>query len=210
MVMDISAFRLKKAIVGQSGQTASMIRGNLLYKTAAFICLFTAAVLISACRNLEISGGAFELSKSEVLSRVWLAQVVGVTDGDTIKVRLQGQGEQIKIRLYGIDAPEKGQPYGRKSREFLVELAVIGATVTIEPVNFDRYGRLVAIIYSSDGHCLNSAMVEAGLAWVYPQYCRQPICDSWNAAEHQARQSGLGLWHDQHPAPPWEWRKSHR
>ena len=172
-----------------------------------FMALTLAISTVSACRSLEVSGGAFELTRAEILSKPWPAQVVGVTDGDTLKVRLQGEGEQIRIRLYGIDAPEKGQPFGRKSREFLMSLAPMGATVTVEPINFDRYGRLVAIVYAPDGTCLNLAMLNAGLAWVYPQYCQMPVCKSWNDAEQQARNSQTGLWAGEIILSPWEWRK---
>jgi Micrococcal nuclease (thermonuclease) homologs len=187
------------------------MKQQLFYKIRAIFYLVTVATLavivMSACRHLEVAGGALELPRAEILSKTWPAQIVGITDGDTVKVRLQGEGDQIKIRLYGIDAPEKGQPFGRKSREFLMELTLIGSTITVEPVNFDRYDRLVAILYDADGRCLNQALVEAGLAWVYPRYCRQPVCASWSRAEELARRNRTGLWTETSPTPPWEWRK---
>src|SRR5210317_295356 len=79
-------------------------------------------------------------------AHAWMAKVVSVTDGDTIKVFNAEQG-QVKIRLYGIDTPEKGQPYGKAAGKYLASL-IAGATVEVEIVTTDRYGRTVGIIWS--------------------------------------------------------------
>jgi len=91
-------------------------------------------------------------------------KVVGVTDGDTIKVLLRGKA--VKIRLNGIDCPERKQPFGRKARIFTSEL-VAGKVVKVEKVDTDRYGRMVANVYLPEGRMLNQELVRAGLAWWY-------------------------------------------
>ena len=86
-------------------------------------------------------------------------RVVGVTDGDTIKVLHNGKAE--KIRLHGIDCPEKGQPFGSKAKQFTSEL-VFGKTVTVHVTDMDRYGRTVADVVLPDGRVLNRELVAAG------------------------------------------------
>jgi len=86
-------------------------------------------------------------------------RVVGVTDGDTIKVLHNGRAE--KIRLHGIDCPEKGQPFGSKAKQFTPEL-VFGKTVTVHVIDMDRYGRTVADVVLPDGRVLNRELVAAG------------------------------------------------
>lgn len=133
-------------------------------------------------------------------------EVVGVTDGDTIKVILRG--EQVRVRLHGIDAPERKQPFGQASTRMLGEF-LRGRQVTIEPTSTDRYGRTVALVYAGD-MCANEAMVQMGAAWVYPQYCRQDYCREWYQEQQQARALAQGLWRDAEPVAPWQWRKDRR
>ena len=137
-------------------------------------------------------------------AHAWMAKVVSVTDGDTIKVFNADQG-QVKIRLYGIDTPEKAQPYGKAAGKYLASL-IAGATVEIESVTTDRYGRTVGII-SDSGTNINQEMVQAGYAWVYQRYCDKPFCDYWLALENEAKTGKLGLWQEPDPVPPWEWRR---
>lgn len=131
------------------------------------------------------------------------ARVVGVLDGDTITIVRAGRQE--RIRLYGIDAPENRQAYSRASAKTLGEM-LRGKTVAVEAMETDRYGRTVARIWA-DGREVSAAMVAAGMAWVFPKYCRQAYCDEWRQAEQRARAAGVGLWRDKHPQPPWEWRR---
>jgi endonuclease YncB( thermonuclease family) len=135
------------------------------------------------------------------------ARVIGITDGDTIKV-LTADKQQIKIRLYGIDCPERRQAWGNRAREAASE-AVFGKDVYIYPVNTDRYGRVVAIVAAPGQENLNAWLVKSGLAWVYPQYCKRPeICDRLRALEQEAREDKIGLWADKNPVAPWEWRRN--
>jgi endonuclease YncB( thermonuclease family) len=132
-------------------------------------------------------------------------RVVRVADGDTITIQTEAQG-QVKVRLYGIDCPEGGQAFGRAARREMVRL-VDGREVTVEPVDVDRYKRTVGIVTVS-GQDAGGEMVKAGLAWVYPQYCkRADICQGYREAEEAARGERRGLWQEREPVPPWDWRK---
>src|SRR5438094_4600286 len=96
-------------------------------------------------------------------------RVVGVTDGDTIKVMHNGRAE--KIRLYGIDCPEKRQAFGTKAKQFTSGQA-FGKDVTVQVKDTDRYGRTVGIVILPDGRSLNEELVYQGLAWWYRKYSK--------------------------------------
>jgi micrococcal nuclease len=127
-------------------------------------------------------------------------QVVGVTDGDTIDVLHNGQAE--RIRLNGIDCPEKGQAYGKKAKQFTSTL-VFGKEATVQGFRKDRHGRTVANVVLPDGTNVSRERVRAGLAWWYRQYSKD---ESLGALEEEARQAKRGLWADPNPVPPWEVR----
>jgi len=131
--------------------------------------------------------------------------VVKVTDGDTITV-LTEDHQQVKVRLYGIDAPEKKQPFGSKCTDYLRELVGM-KNVEIEEIDKDRYGRTVGLVTLPDGQVVNEKMVGAGLAWVYRQYCRKFFCSDWLKLEDDTKIAKKGLWLDKNPIAPWEWRK---
>ena len=82
----------------------------------------------------------------------------------------------------------------------------LGATVEVESVTTDRYGRTVAIVWSGEGN-INEQMVGSGYAWVYSKYCDRDFCSHWNDLEDKARSSRIGLWQESNPIPPWEWRR---
>lgn len=136
----------------------------------------------------------------------WPGQVVSVTDGDTIKV-LQ-DGRETKIRLYGVDTPEKKMAFGQKAKDFTSSM-VAGKVVDVEPVDQDRYGRTVGIVTVA-GRNLNEELVKFGFAWVYRQYCRRGECSTWLKEEGQARAARIGLWVDPAPVPPWDWRRKNK
>jgi endonuclease YncB( thermonuclease family) len=129
-------------------------------------------------------------------------KVVGVTDGDTITVLHDGKAE--KIRLHGIDCPEKDQPFGTKAKKFTSTLA-FGQVVTVQAKDIDRYGRTIGIVILPDGRSLNNEIVKAGFAWWYKQYAPNDV--DLKGLESEARSNHLGLWQDSTPIPPWEWRK---
>jgi endonuclease YncB( thermonuclease family) len=132
------------------------------------------------------------------------AKVVGVSDGDTIKVLRDGK--QVRIRLYGIDAPEKGQPFGSKSKKFTIKFAA-NKTVEVEPIETDRYGRTVGLV-NVYGKSLNKALIRSGYAWVYRDYCKELFCYEWTKLEYIAKKAKTGLWIEPSPIPPWKWRKT--
>jgi len=110
----------------------------------------------------------------------------------------------ISVRLHGIDAPEKDQPYGIEARNSLKDL-VEGKTVELDVKAIDKYGRAVAFVYVG---CLNVNLeqVKRGLAWAYLEYLESSYISEYYSAEKEARNKGLGLWKQANPTPPWEWR----
>lgn len=132
------------------------------------------------------------------------ATVTRVIDGDTLVI-----DDDSKVRLYGIDCPERGQPGEAEAAQATSQL-VGGQTVQIENLYADRYGRTVAIVILESGGTLQEALLQKGMAWVAPRYCKRPECDSWRDLEQSARLARIGIWQDEHAVPPWEWRKQNR
>ena len=131
-------------------------------------------------------------------------RVVGVSDGDTIIVLRERHPE--KIRLQGIDAPEKGQPFGERAKQFASRLT-FDREVTVRVNGRDRYRRTIAEIVLPDGRSLNQELVRAGYAWWYRRYANDSVLAN---LELQARADRAGLWAGPNPVPPWEWRKIER
>lgn len=168
---------------------------NSLKSYAALTLAF--GILISpAIANLALAKSA------EPNDARYEAYVVGIADGDTITV-LTNQNEQVKIRLYGIDCPEKKQAFGTKARQFIADL-VFNKTVSIQPIQRDRYGRLVAKVYV-DNRDVGLTMIEYGYAWWYQQYAKKAT--DYKQAQAKARRQQLGLWADANPVAPWMFRK---
>lgn len=138
----------------------------------------------------------------------WPGKVVHVSDGDTVTVLTEDK-RQVRVRLYGVDTPEKGQARGRQASEFTKDLAAL-RIVDVQEMDVDRYGRLVGRITLPDGRVLNAELVASGWAWVYQDYCTTAECKAWLALEEHARRERLGLWQDRQPVPPWEWRRAKR
>lgn len=136
---------------------------------------------------------------------VLTGQVVRVADGDTITI-LTPERQQIKIRLAEVDAPEKKQAFGQQAKDFTSEL-VAGKVVSVQVRDTDRYGRTVGEVFLADGRSVNRLLVENGFAWWYRQYSRDA---SLGELEKNARAERRGLWQDQNPTPPWEWRRQKR
>ena len=128
----------------------------------------------------------------------FVGKVVSIHDGDTITV-LQGK-QQIKVRIFGIDAPELKQPYGKKSKQFLANL-IAGEVVEVEENGKDRYKRTIGTVYLGNTD-INAQMVENGYAWAYRKFSKK-----YTPQESKAKKQGLGLWRDKEPIPPWEWRR---
>ena len=138
------------------------------------------------------------------LSHALTGKVVSVADGDTITI-LDSAKAQHKIRLYGIDTPEKAQAFGNVAKKYTSKL-VYGKTVDVTTYDTDRYGRTVGVVIA-DGVNVNQSLIGAGLAWQYRKYCKASFCEDWLGLEKKAHQSKNGLWTDNNPVPPWEYRK---
>lgn len=134
-------------------------------------------------------------------------RVVRVIDGDTIEVLLSKPTQKkIKVRLYAIDAPERGQAFNVKARENLASL-VANKTVKLVVNRKDQYGRTVADVYLEDDTYVNAALIKAGYAWHYKEFSNDK---ELARLEVIARKQKLGLWHDVNPVAPWEYRKRKR
>lgn len=135
-------------------------------------------------------------------------EVVGVSDGDTIKVLHNGYPE--KIRLARIDCPEHNQAFGQRAKQFTSDCCFT-KTVTVLDSDHDRYGRTIGeiILPALPGEpyrrSLNVELVRAGLAWWYRKYA--PNAPDLQELENQARDNRLGLWSEPNPMPPWDFRK---
>jgi len=165
--------------------------------TAAFLLVLAASACSAAPNSFE-------------------ARVVGIADGDTLTV-LNSDKVPQKIRLAGIDAPEKGQAFGDRSKQNLSHW-VKDQTVRIEWTKVDQYGRLVSkVLVAPPGPCpatpcpatfdVNLEQISAGLAWHYKYYEKEQSDQdrrTYALAEQRAREQKLGLWRDANPLPPWE------
>lgn len=143
-------------------------------------------------------------------------RVVGIADGDTVTV-LDAKRRQHKIRVSGIDAPEKAQPFGKRSKENLSEL-VFGKDVLVEWIKKDHYRRIVGKIWVQPPDCprcgltldAGQAQLAAGMAWWYRKYANEQSPEDraqYEFEEFEARARRTGLWRDPEPVPPWEWRQ---
>lgn len=168
------------------------------------------SLLMAGCALSSLPPSSIEVKadsqSSQTSSKLIAGLVVGVTDGDTITV-LDDQRAQHTIRLAGIDAPEKAQAFGLRSKEHL-SLLVFGRRVLVETEKQDRYGRTVGKVIIN-GLDASLAMVVAGMAWHYKKYeSDQSITDRtlYSDAELVARRNRQGLWLDISPIEPWDYR----
>ena len=149
-------------------------------------------------------------NQQPLAANVLTGKVVRVVDGDTIYV-LDDTNNQHRIRLAGIDAPERNQAYGLASGKHLGSL-VAGKRVAIEHQKRDRYGRIVGKVWVNGvDACLEQ--IKAGLAWHYKYYQKEQSPEDrelYAEAENQARAERLGLWREKNPKPPWEHRRRYR
>jgi micrococcal nuclease len=132
-------------------------------------------------------------------------KVVSIADGDTFTL-LTPDNKQVKVRLHGVDCPERAQDFGQVARQKLSDL-VFNQPVKLEVMDTDRYGRTVAIVYTQNGTCINEELLKNGLAWHYKEYDDNA---DWTRLEQQARKAKVGLWSQRRPVAPWNWRKEKR
>jgi micrococcal nuclease len=169
---------------------------KLFSSMSSRLTIHIASALLVACCFLSISVGAATLT----------GKVIGISDGDTIDV-LDSSKTTHRIRLAGIDAPEKAQPFGQRSKEHLSD-SVFGKQVVVQGGKIDKYGRTVGKILVN-GFDANLEQVRAGFAWHYKAYASEQSADDrslYSAAEDKARAQHLGLWGEKKQMPPWEWR----
>ena len=131
------------------------------------------------------------------------AKVVGIKDGDTVVV-LDSLNNQTTLRLAEVDCPEKSQPFGTKAKQFTsdqIYLKKIKYVVT----DTDRYGRSIAMIYyDNDNRYLSAEIIKAGMGWHYKRYSTSTKLANF---EVKAKKDKIGLWVDNNPIAPWEWRR---
>ena len=171
----------------------------IIFLIAAIMCLPTATLL--ARKPIRTVDGI----------------VTQITDGDTVKLETD-EGTRLKIRLYGIDAPEtekinhrtgtvskQGQPYGEEAYRAL-KSKMLDGKVKVDIMAIDRYKRMVGIVYLNNRN-INLEMVREGWAWAYREYLDRPYASEYIDAESEARTKKLSLWQQPNPQPPWEFRK---
>lgn len=139
-------------------------------------------------------------------AKLLFGRVVGITDGDTVKVLL-AEKQQIKIRLAGIDSPEHDQAYGAKATQSLSDL-ILGQDVTLDCRKKKSFDREVCVVYFG-ANDINIEQVSRGMAWWARKYAHEQTAlqrGDYECAERDAKVQGRGLWADPNPIPPWEWR----
>lgn len=161
------------------------------------------------CRSLKaviVGAGVFAISALVFADVNLVGKVINVEDGDTLTV-LDDESRHHRIRIGGIDAPEKDQPYGGVSTAHLMELSH-GKLVTAECHKQDRYGRDVCTVWVN-GVDVGLVQLKAGFAWHYKKYASEQSPEQrqvYAKVEQEAREVTLGLWLQENPIPPWEWR----
>jgi micrococcal nuclease len=141
------------------------------------------------------------LARTQQLPKPFNGKVIKIVDGDTYDV-LTSDYKTIRIRMNGIDAPEKKQAFGQKSKDYLGGLC-FGKTVLVKPKSYDRNKRLIADTYTPDNKDLSREMVRAGYAWHFKKYSKDKnLADD----ENHARSVRAGLWTDNQPIAPWDFR----
>ncbi len=155
--------------------------------------------------RMVIPGYGAAYANAESGSEIY-GKVTKVSDGDTITVLAPEGDRKYKIRFYGIDAPESSQAFGKESGKALADM-IDGKFVTVKVANVDQYQRHVGKVYC-DGVYINLEMAKQGMAWHYYSYAPKDL-DIMHA-QQAAQRSGLGLWKEQRPQPPWEYRKQQK
>lgn len=153
-------------------------------------------------RYLLILLFAFSLAQFEAFAQRFTVKVVGVSDGDTFTA-INRDNLQLKVRIYGIDAPEKGQDFGNKAKQTLSDY-IFGQDVTIDVQSRDGWGRYISYVYTPDGKDVSLLMLKDGMAWHFKKY---DSTEEYSKAEEQAKKKKVGLWSVPNPVAPWDYRK---
>jgi endonuclease YncB( thermonuclease family) len=191
--------------LSKTADSASESAGNAWDATKGAVGKAKDATVEAAGKAKDATAGAVEKVKGKVrpAPKEFPATVLQVADGDTIVVRTADH-EQVKVRLYGIDAPESKQKGGAEATAALKPLQ--GQAVKVIEMNTDQDGQTVALV-EHEGRSVNLAQVSQGHAWHYGRYCQaEPICGQIQAAEAEAQKDKRGIWAEM-PVAPWEWRR---
>lgn len=160
------------------------------------------ALLFSSACSFDDDTGEYESQASKKPQR---ARVIKVKDGDSVLLRYADSTEK-EARLFGIDAPEYNQPFGREAIAILSKL-VYKKTVVVESKGVDRYQReIVLLVFDNQQTSINQQMIERGAAWVYTRYQKDR---AWLMSQKTAQQKSLGLWANSSAIAPWLWRERH-
>jgi micrococcal nuclease len=184
----------------------------LINKLSALTKLFSASNALIITSNVLILQ-ILLLATPACAGRTIEGMVRAVYDGDTVLLATREES-RLKVRLYGIDAPETrkpdrpGQPYGDISRRTLM-YKIMGRRIAAEIVDIDQYKRAVAVI-RYEGRDINREMVAEGMAWAYRQYLQGPYESEYINSENRARSRRAGIWRESNPQPPWEFRNGQK
>lgn len=170
-------------------------------KFPTLIILFIiSSLLYPSCESNNLSGKSLQINLNEINGKV-----VAIIDGDTYDILLEGN-KTVRIRMEGIDAPEKGMPFYKAAKKHLSALC-FGKTIRLEVHDEDSNDRKIAFSYLEDGRELSHEMLKAGMAWHFIKYNKDKDLAK---LESQARELKEGLWIDESPMPPWINRALHR
>jgi len=138
-----------------------------------------------------------------IAQQIVSGKVVKVADGDTITI-LTADFTQIKVRLHGIDCPERNQDFGNKAKQFTT-VQCIGKVVIVKVTDTDRYGRSIGVVALPNGTTLNKELLKAGLAWHYKHYDQSK---EYSDLETLARNQKIGIWSIPNAIAPWDFRRA--
>jgi micrococcal nuclease len=142
------------------------------------------------------------LSYGKGYIETYKGRVISVSDGDSVTVK--AKGKKIKLRLFGVDAPEKKQSYGKEAKNYTT-LMLYNKFVEIKVISIDKYGRNVSDVLLEDGRLFNQEIVKNGYAWWYSYFA--PNDKKLKELEFNAKSKKIGLWKDSNPEEPWKFRK---
>lgn len=163
------------------------------------ISLIILLIYSNSCSSNGLQGVSLEKGSTVT------GKVISIIDGDTYDVLLQGN-RTIRVRMEGIDAPERGMPFYQKSKKYLSDLC-FGKQVSIQITGIDHHERVLAYTFLEDGREVSQEMIRAGLAWHFKKYNSDATL---SGIEIEARKSKVGLWIQDSPMAPWENRRLHR
>ncbi len=177
---------------------------------AAIINMKLTSILFIFCFKVSFLGSAIQLSSCDNSidtsnQKRIPGKVIAIIDGDTYDLLVEGK-KTVRVRMEGIDAPERGMPYYRVAKQYLGSLC-FGKTVILQVTGIDNHGRYLGFTYLDDGRELSHEMIKAGMAWHFKKYSSDKVLAK---LELEARDAKRGLWKDKNPMSPWRNRSLHR